>query len=413
MNKKQPVKLQLLCAGIHARLQPSHTPSARQIIGPNHCRSSGLSTCHMRLRVCKISGYQYSCACLPDCLCGRTSDAAVPQMQPRRSPQWAELPDRTDTPTVRLAASPAACNGVVAAPVCPSGSVTATPSRTIHRRGLEMVYLERFCNESIPYFPEFALRITVYSHRASKRSRSHERKSDSFVFVTLEQHRRGLLRSTVNLLFFVFFVFFGEIEKGRCCVFLFSPAWIAQEWRDADKEMFGGVRTGGETWAVMLCAVWLMCGSACLSDPADTTWTPQFRLSSFASNFICLRATSSRAARAAPQVQTGEFLHEDFKDCDGESSMVNNEYWTRTCRFQPLLLLLHACMHTIQAVGFNLDYWGFFFLSQLCCVIFHLPLPTGLNINGCRCGIFYPIGACYPALTQYYCDDQQKLNLLI
>lgn len=53
MNNKQPVKLQLLCAGIYARLQLIETPSAQQIIGPNHCCSWGFNTCHMRLYIRK------------------------------------------------------------------------------------------------------------------------------------------------------------------------------------------------------------------------------------------------------------------------------------------------------------------------------------------------------------------------
>lgn len=71
--------------------------------------------------------------------CRRASDAAAPQMLPLCSFRWDELPNCTDTPIVRLAASSTACNGVVAAPVCPNVSTVAIPSRTIDELVIAML----------------------------------------------------------------------------------------------------------------------------------------------------------------------------------------------------------------------------------------------------------------------------------
>lgn len=111
----------------------------------------------------------------------------------------------------------------------------------------------------------------------------------------------------------------------------------------------------GETWAVMLCAVWLMCGTACLSDPTDTTLKPQFHLSSFTSNFIFLCAIpSSIEAQDVPHVHTDEFCTTISHSCvimdRQESSMVMD---TESGHLGFSHCCCCCCIHTIQAVGFN------------------------------------------------------------
>lgn len=84
---------------------------------------------------------------------GRISDAGVCVRLLQCSAQWDELPNCTDTPIVRLAASPAACNGVVAARVCPNVSIVAIPSRTISERGLCYVIVPKALQREHPCFP--------------------------------------------------------------------------------------------------------------------------------------------------------------------------------------------------------------------------------------------------------------------
>lgn len=83
--------------------------------------------------------------------CGRISDAAILHMLPQCSSQWDELPNCIDTPIVRLAASPTACNGVEAALVCPNVSIVAIPSRT-NERGIAMLFSKGFA-ASVSLFP--------------------------------------------------------------------------------------------------------------------------------------------------------------------------------------------------------------------------------------------------------------------
>ncbi|KAF6717539.1 hypothetical protein FQA47_020204 [Oryzias melastigma] len=73
-----------------------------------------------------------------------------------------ELPNCTDTPIVRLAASPTACNGVEAARVASSLSVVAIPSRTIHAQETEMFLVEVFSTENPPHLLAFVLWTVFY-----------------------------------------------------------------------------------------------------------------------------------------------------------------------------------------------------------------------------------------------------------
>lgn len=99
--------------------------------------------------------------------CRSIPDAATLQMQPQCSSQWDELPNCTDTPIVRLAASRTACNGVVAAPVCPNVSVAAFPSRSIYKRGVEMLFSRGFETTASVFCTSLPIWITVYLYRAS------------------------------------------------------------------------------------------------------------------------------------------------------------------------------------------------------------------------------------------------------
>lgn len=138
-------------------------------------------------------------------------------MQRQCSSQRDELPNCTDTPLVRLAASSTACNGVVASPVCPSVDVVAIPSQTISERGITCFCRKVFATRASIFSPRVPSGL-VYSYHASKRKPEPWMcKSDSFVFVTLEQHRCGL-RSTVNLLFLE--------SRSRSVICVVSPAWI-------------------------------------------------------------------------------------------------------------------------------------------------------------------------------------------
>ncbi|RVE66954.1 hypothetical protein OJAV_G00112370 [Oryzias javanicus] len=73
-----------------------------------------------------------------------------------------ELPNCTDTPIVRRAASPTACNGVEAARVASSLSVVAIPSRTIHGQETEMFLVEVFSSEKHPHLLGFVLWTIFY-----------------------------------------------------------------------------------------------------------------------------------------------------------------------------------------------------------------------------------------------------------
>lgn len=68
---------------------------------------------------------------------------------------------------MRLAASRTACNGVVAAPVCPNVSVAAIPSRTIYKRGIEMLFSRGFATRASVFSTSLPLWITVHLYRAS------------------------------------------------------------------------------------------------------------------------------------------------------------------------------------------------------------------------------------------------------
>lgn len=70
--------LKLQCAGTCARLQLTDSPSARQLIGPNHYCGSALG-CHMRHRTYKSPGCRSTMRLCTACPCGRTS---VQRMQP-------------------------------------------------------------------------------------------------------------------------------------------------------------------------------------------------------------------------------------------------------------------------------------------------------------------------------------------
>lgn len=68
----------------------TETPSAQQIIGPNHCRSSGFNTCHMRRCFCKspaISAAKqvYRAALRTYIGRRRPADAATAQLSARRA----------------------------------------------------------------------------------------------------------------------------------------------------------------------------------------------------------------------------------------------------------------------------------------------------------------------------------------
>lgn len=167
MNNKQPVKLQLLCAGIYARLQPSETPSAQRRLSDQTITAVqvltpvtwGFTFANHRLSL------QISIFTLLHCR--SISDAAALQMQPQCSSQWDELPNCTDTPIVRLAASSTACNGVEATLVCPNVSNRGDSVPDYLQAWDRNVIFESFCNESINIFHEFTLWIAVYWHYAS------------------------------------------------------------------------------------------------------------------------------------------------------------------------------------------------------------------------------------------------------
>lgn len=107
----EPAKLQLLCVGIYARLQLAETPSAQQIIGPNHCCASGFNTCHMRLYIRKSPAIAAA---------KRVQFATLQtdmQMLPQCSSQWDELPKLHRHPHCATGSITHClqCNGVIAA----------------------------------------------------------------------------------------------------------------------------------------------------------------------------------------------------------------------------------------------------------------------------------------------------------
>lgn len=79
----------------------------------------------------------------------------------------------------------------------------------------------------------------------------------------------------------------------------------------------------------MLCAVWLMCGSACLSDSADTVFKPKFHLSPptlFSSVYYYPRKQHRVFGKLKPMIFFLCTRISRIMMDQQESSIVNNEY---------------------------------------------------------------------------------------
>ncbi|MED6283290.1 hypothetical protein CHARACLAT_007256 [Characodon lateralis] len=149
----------------------TETPSAAQLIGPNHYRSLGLSTCHMTLYISTELKIIAASPCTWTQR-GRGSDAPLWRTLPEYSSLGEGLPNCTDTPIVQLAASPTACNGVEAGSVCLSVSIVVIPSWTTHNRGRVMLCWEAFPARSSIFPLTFSLWITFLACKASNEAGS-------------------------------------------------------------------------------------------------------------------------------------------------------------------------------------------------------------------------------------------------
>lgn len=190
MNNKRPVKLQWLCAGIYARLQLTETPSAPQIIGPNHCSISGFSTCHMRLYICKppaIIPAEHIYFGIPQqlmCLC-RPANAVTVQLRVR----WAAKPHRhpySATGSITHCLQWRCSGSCVSKPFC-AGDLVPGYSRAWERY---VVFLKGFASRAsiFPMSLPFGLQFICIT----RQTKPEPWVCKSFVFVTLGQHRCGL-----------------------------------------------------------------------------------------------------------------------------------------------------------------------------------------------------------------------------
>lgn len=148
--------------------------------------------------------------------------------------------------------------------------------------------------------------------------------------------------------------------------------------------MFNSVRMGKPELSCCVRCGWC----ACLSDPTDTMLKPQFHLSSFTSNFMCYVTQSSTGCYSSWFYFAQGILPRCYQQ---ESGMVNNEYWVRTFRFQPLLLLLllmhpyhSAQLRLMDCLFSHMDVSVLYFIILFVWMYFQ----TGLNMYGCRYGIF-------------------------
>lgn len=165
----EPAKLQLLCVGIYARLQLAETPSAQQIIGPNHCCASGFNTCHMRLYIRKSPAIaadkrvQFATLQTDIGLC-RPANAATVQLSVRWASQIAPTPPLCDWQHHPLPAMQWRYSGSSYVQTF----LVAIPLRAgfLRARNRNVIF-DSFCKQTIRISRKFPLWITVYVCGAS------------------------------------------------------------------------------------------------------------------------------------------------------------------------------------------------------------------------------------------------------